>query len=103
MAKDKVAKQAALQVFTIGHSTRAFDEVLTMLRANGVTELVDVRSLPGSRKYPQWDQDALKAALPADISYRWLRDLGGRRYTPRPRRCQPSCAARLSRGVATGA
>ena len=82
MAKDKVAKQAALQVFTIGHSTRAFDEVLTMLRANGVTELVDVRSLPGSRKYPQWDQDALKAALPADISYRWLRDLGGRRYTP---------------------
>lgn len=53
-----------------------------MLRANGVTDLVDVRSYPSSRKYPQWNQNAIKDALPADISYRWIQDLGGRRHTP---------------------
>lgn len=53
-----------------------------MLRVNEVTTLVDVRSFPSSRKYPQWNQDAVEDALPADIGYRWLRDLGGRRHTP---------------------
>lgn len=52
-----------------------------MLRTNGVTDLVDVRSFPSSRKYPQWNQDAIEDALPADIGYRWIRDLGGRRHT----------------------
>lgn len=70
------------RVFTIGHSTRDFDEVLAMLRANGVTELVDVRSYPSSRKFPQWNQDAIKDALPAEIKYRWIQELGGRRHTP---------------------
>ncbi len=53
-----------------------------MLRVNEVTTLVDVRSFPSSRKYPQWNQDAVEDALPADIKYLWLRDLGGRRHTP---------------------
>lgn len=70
------------RVLTIGHSTRDFDEVLAMLRSNGVTELVDVRSFPSSRKFPQWNQSAIKDALPAHIGYRWIRDLGGRRHTP---------------------
>lgn len=76
------AEPAALRVFTIGHSTREFDEVLAMLRSNSVTELVDVRSFPSSRKFPQWNQEAVKQALPADIGYRWIQDLGGRRHTP---------------------
>ncbi|MDJ0322187.1 DUF488 domain-containing protein [Cryobacterium sp. PH31-AA6] len=70
------------RVLTIGHSTREFDDVLAMLRANGVTELVDVRSFPSSRKFPQWNQDAIEDALPADLGYRWIRGLGGRRHTP---------------------
>lgn len=69
------------QVFTIGHSTRPFNEVLTMLQANGVTTLVDVRSFPSSRAFPQWNQDAIIAALPTDIRYCWLQNLGGRRHT----------------------
>lgn len=72
----------APRVFTIGHSTRGFDEVLAMLRSNGVTDLVDVRSFPSSRKFPQWNQAVIEEALPADIGYRWIRDLGGRRHTP---------------------
>ncbi|MFQ4147672.1 DUF488 domain-containing protein [Arthrobacter sp. LAPM80] len=78
----KAPGHGAPQLFTIGHSTRDFDDLLAMLRTNGVTGLVDVRSFPASRKYPQWNQAAIKAALPADIKYRWFRDLGGRRYTP---------------------
>ena len=53
-----------------------------MLRSNEVTELVDVRSFPSSRKFPQWNQGAIKDALPANIGYRWIRNLGGRRHTP---------------------
>lgn len=70
------------RIFTIGHSTRDFAEVLEMLRVNEVNELVDVRSYPSSRKFPQWNQEAIKEALPADIGYQWIRDLGGRRHTP---------------------
>ncbi|MFI8296733.1 DUF488 family protein [Streptomyces nigra] len=70
------------RVLTIGHSTRAFDEVVGMLRGNGVTCLVDVRSFPSSRKHPQWNQAAVVEALPSAIGYRWIRELGGRRHTP---------------------
>ncbi|EMQ99880.1 DUF488 domain-containing protein [Paeniglutamicibacter gangotriensis] len=69
-------------IFTIGHSTREFAEVLEMLRSHQVTELVDVRSYPSSRKFPQWNQAAIEEALPAEIGYRWIRQLGGRRHTP---------------------
>ncbi len=82
MTKDSAAESAAPLVFTIGHSTRDFSEVLAMLRGSAVTDLVDVRSFPSSRKFPQWNQDSITAALPADIGYRWIRDLGGRRHTP---------------------
>lgn len=70
------------QIFTIGHSTHDFAEIVAMLHTNAVTSLVDVRAFPSSQKFPQWNQDAIKSALPGDIEYRWLRDLGGRRHTP---------------------
>jgi alkylated DNA nucleotide flippase Atl1 len=69
-------------VLTIGHSNRSFYEVLAMLRANDVTHLVDVRAFPSSRTFPQWNRDAIEAALPGDLDYRWLPQLGGRRHTP---------------------
>lgn len=80
--EEREADHKKPQVFTIGHSTRGLDEVLEMLRANGVNELVDVRSFPASRKFPQWNRDAIEQALPTDIGYRWIRKLGGRRHTP---------------------
>ncbi len=82
MMKEQPSDHAKVRVFTIGHSTRDFDEVLAMLRSNGVAKLVDVRSFPSSRKFPQWNQNAIKDALPADIGYQWIQDLGGRRHTP---------------------
>ncbi|MFF1400902.1 DUF488 family protein [Streptomyces sp. NPDC058287] len=71
------------RVCTVGHSTRDFGEVLEMLRVHGVTCLVDVRSFPSSRKFPQWNQPAIINAMPPGIGYRWIPKLGGRRHTPK--------------------
>lgn len=73
----------AHRICTVGHSTRSFDELLAMLRANGVTYVADVRSFPSSRKFPQWNRSAIVEALPSDIGYRWIPQLGGRRHTPK--------------------
>ncbi|GGX97583.1 DUF488 domain-containing protein [Streptomyces anandii] len=70
------------RICTVGHSTREFGEVLEMLRANDITCLVDVRSFPSSRKYPQWNRSSITEELPPGIGYRWIRELGGRRHTP---------------------
>jgi uncharacterized protein (DUF488 family) len=69
-------------VHTVGHSTRTLDEVVSLLRSNGVDMLVDVRAFPSSRKFPQWDRENIQSALPQDIGYEWIPELGGRRHTP---------------------
>ncbi|CAL9331559.1 DUF488 family protein [Streptomyces sp. MPA0124] len=71
------------RVYTIGHSTREFDEILEMLRSHDITCLVDVRSYPSSRKHPQWNRSAIVTNLPSDIGYLWIPQLGGRRHTPK--------------------
>lgn len=69
-----------LPLMTIGHSTLPLKLFLTGLQANGVEMLVDVRSFPGSRRYPQFGREALTQSLPAaGIAYLWMRALGGRR------------------------
>lgn len=76
------------RIFTIGHSTRSFDELVHMLQAHGVRRLADVRSIPRSRRNPQFNVDTLPAALAiAGIDYASMRELGGRR---RPRRDSPN-------------
>ncbi|MER6119351.1 DUF488 domain-containing protein [Streptomyces sp. NPDC001743] len=71
------------RICTVGHSTRTFDEMLELLRNNEITCLADVRSFPSSRKFPQWNQQEIIDALPPGIGYRWMRELGGRRHTPK--------------------
>jgi uncharacterized protein (DUF488 family) len=71
-------------VFTIGHSTRSIDELIGLLRENGVDVLIDVRRFPMSRRYPHFNREALASTLPdAGIRYQHEEILGGRR-TPRP-------------------
>jgi uncharacterized protein (DUF488 family) len=73
--------RAALTVLTIGHSTRSIEEFLSLLAAHGVERLVDVRSIPKSRRVPQFNSDALAASLREhEISYVHLQTLGGRRH-----------------------
>ena len=69
-----------MPVFTIGHGTRTADNLVACLREVGVQTLVDVSRFPGSRRNPQFDRDALAAALArAGIAYRHDVELGGRR------------------------
>lgn len=67
-------------IFTVGHSSRSFEEFSALLDEHGIERIVDVRRLPGSNRHPQFNQDALAAAL-ADggIRYSWAEDLTGRR------------------------
>lgn len=66
--------------FTIGHSTQALDVFIARLHDAGVQHVVDVRRFPGSRKYPQYNEDALRRSL-ADqaVAYTHMAALGGRR------------------------
>ena len=71
-------------VWTIGHSTRSIEELVSLLRRDEITHLVDIRRFPGSRRYPHFDRDALAAHLRAiGIEYTHMPELGGRRR-PRP-------------------
>lgn len=71
-------------LWTIGHSTRAWDVFVSMLAKAGITALVDVRRLAGSRRNPQFSGEAMARALPeAGIAYVPVPELGGRR-APRP-------------------
>lgn len=70
-------------VFTIGHSTHSIDEFVAMLSANGVNQLVDVRTVAGSRHNPQFGEHALARSLSDQgIAYQRMENLGGLRYTP---------------------
>ena len=67
-------------VYTIGHSTHTLAEFVQMLQSFDVKTLVDIRSLPGSRKYPQFNKDSLEISLPEiGINYIHFTALGGRR------------------------
>ena len=80
----RTAAGTACEVLTVGHSTRPIDEFVALLVAHGVTQLVDVRTVPRSRHNPQFNGDALAASLEgAGIGYVHAPGLGGfRRAAP---------------------
>lgn len=72
--------QPAAEIWTIGHSTRTIEEFLELLTLNDIEAVADVRSYPGSRRYPHFNAKALREALTArGIDYVPLKELGGRR------------------------
>lgn len=73
-----------VKIWTVGHSTRSGEEFTQILKAHAIEVLVDVRTYPGSRRYPQFNRDALSESLGgAGIKYKHEPRLGGRR-SPRP-------------------
>jgi uncharacterized protein (DUF488 family) len=73
LAKEKI-------VWTIGHSTRTLEEFIEMLNSFQIEVVADVRSFPGSRKFPQFNKESLQITLPENgIEYIHLKKLGGRR------------------------
>jgi uncharacterized protein (DUF488 family) len=73
-----------MQIWTIGHSTRGIVEFISLLKENGIKSLADVRSLPGSKRNPQFNREALEKSLRKHgIGYEHFPELGGRRK-PKP-------------------
>lgn len=71
---------ATTTVFTIGHSSRPLEEFLGLLSESTIECVVDVRRLPGSRRFPQYNADALARTLETHgIDYWLLPALCGRR------------------------
>jgi uncharacterized protein (DUF488 family) len=65
-------------IFTVGHSTRTANELLVLLETYGVNGLTDVRTVPRSRRHPQFSADALATFLAAHgIKYMHRRHLVG--------------------------
>ena len=70
----------AFPFFTIGHSTRPIGEFIDLLAASEVGLVVDVRTVPRSRKNPQYDRETLPGSLSGfQIAYEHVAELGGRR------------------------
>ncbi|MEO8766527.1 MAG: DUF488 domain-containing protein [Ginsengibacter sp.] len=68
------------EIYTIGHSTRTLAEFIELLQTSSIETLADVRSYPGSRRYPQFNKENLALELPAkNIGYIHIPLLGGRR------------------------
>jgi uncharacterized protein (DUF488 family) len=67
-------------LYTIGHSTRTLDELVSALKAHGIETLVDIRAFPMSRRLPYFNREALEHSLPEHgIRYVWMQALGGYR------------------------
>ncbi|MDE2001081.1 MAG: DUF488 domain-containing protein [Patescibacteria group bacterium] len=70
------------RIYTIGHSTRTAAQFIALLKAHGVAELVDIRTIPRSRHNPQFNELKIAASLRrAHIGYCHLKELGGLRHT----------------------
>ena len=69
---------AGPDLYTFGHSTRSLDELVELVKDYEITQLVDVRHYPRSRRNPQVNLEVLEKELPArGIAYIWDEDLGG--------------------------
>lgn len=80
-------------LYTIGHSTRTFDDLLSALKAHGIETLVDIRAFPMSRRLPHFNRESLESSLAEQgIRYIWMKALGG--YRKATRKDSPHIALR---------
>jgi uncharacterized protein (DUF488 family) len=75
-------------ILTIGHSTRTLEDLIDLLRTHGVQLIVDIRTIPRSKRNPQFNEETLPLMLKkAGIDYVRLGELGGLRH---PRKDSPN-------------
>ena len=79
-----VVDKRRITVWTVGHSTRPVTDFITLLQAQRIEQLVDVRTVPRSRHNPQFNQVRLPESLKeAGIDYLHIPGLGGLRHARR--------------------
>jgi uncharacterized protein (DUF488 family) len=77
-----VTKLKEKNIWTIGHSTRTLEEFIKMLKSFEIDLLADIRSFPGSKRFPHFNKETLEKSLATNhIQYIHLKELGGRRKT----------------------
>jgi uncharacterized protein (DUF488 family) len=80
MVIEKVETGLPEKVWTIGHSTRGIEEFISLLKSFDIEVLADVRSIPGSSRFPQFNRETLAKSLDENsIKYVHIAELGGRR------------------------
>ena len=68
-------------IFTIGHSNRTLEEFAALLKANNVSLVIEIRTIPRSRHNPQFNKENLPQPLiEIGIKYQHLPGLGGLRH-----------------------
>lgn len=68
-------------IYTIGHSNRPLEDLISLLQAHQIETVIDIRSIPRSRHNPQFNKDKLKRSLKKEkIQYVHLEKLGGLRH-----------------------
>ena len=84
MKKKNARVRHSTVVSTIGHSTRAIEELIDLLQAHAISRVVDVRTVPLSRHNPQFNKDSLPDSLKkAGLGYVHMPGLGGLRHATR--------------------
>ncbi|MGH9544321.1 MAG: DUF488 family protein [Terriglobales bacterium] len=73
-----------MTIYTVGHSTNTFEQLVSLLKRHDITAVADVRSQPYSRLNPQFNKKPFKAALKqCGMSYVFLgAELGARSTDP---------------------
>ena len=72
--------QQNTEVWTIGHSTCSMDEFVAMLKSFQIELVADIRSFPGSRRFPHFNKETLEVTLSQNnLVYIHIKNLGGRR------------------------
>jgi uncharacterized protein (DUF488 family) len=67
-------------IFTVGHSTRSIPQFTELLQRGQVSLVVDVRTVPRSRRNPQFNEDVLGSELGEyQVGYTRIAALGGLR------------------------
>lgn len=82
---------ASPRLWTIGHSAHSAEYLIELLEGQGIARVVDVRSVPYSRRHPQHGRERMEAILAArGIDYRWAGEaLGGRQDHDEARAGEP--------------
>ncbi len=75
------SSEATPSILTVRHSTRTLEDLIRLLKAHGVKLVVDVRTIPRSKRNPQFNQESLPSSLrTSGIDYVHLKELGGLRH-----------------------
>lgn len=78
MKNPRVDANASFDVSTLGFSNRTWETTTEILRAHAIERVIDIRTVPRSRRTPQFNQEELSVKLPeAHIEYVHLKALGG--------------------------